>query len=850
MVSSILYNDNSYNENCVTGDSDHLYERLKVSLSRATKVDISVAFLMESGVRLLVQDFKEAVARGAVLRILCGNYLHITQPHALYLLKDSLGDKVDLRFYNVAHKSFHPKAYIFEHEDGGEIFIGSSNISRSALTDGIEWNYRICAKTSPEDYFYFKQTFEDLFLNHSLIVDDYELRRYSKSWKKPKLFVDLEQLTGATEKHRETRVAGIQQEYLSDTVDGETQQGKIIKYPRPLGPQIEALYELKQSRLEGWGKGLVVAATGVGKTFLAAFDSQGFEKVLFIAHREEILSQAERTFQCVRPEATTGFFSGKQKDKNCDVLFATVQTIGRQEYLHEGNFLKDQFDYLVIDEFHHAVADSYKNILEYFTPKFLLGLTATPERLDNKDVFALCDYNVVYEARLKEAINKGWLVPFRYYGIYDETDYSGLDYRHGKYNEQQLEQVLKVNRRADLILQNYLKYNSRRALGFCVSRSHAVFMAQYFAERGIKACAVISGTVSTDDPGASYVLNRREAIKKLKNAEINVVFSVDIFNEGLDVPEVDMVMFLRPTESPTVFLQQLGRGLRKKGNKKYVNVLDFIGNYKKANLIPFFLTGNGQYGEKRVKGKTDMPSEEEYPEDCIVNFDFRLINLFKKMSEEQKEFIDRVQDEYYRIKEYLGERPLRLAMYTYLAENIYLTLRTKKDTNIFRDYLSFLEKMGELSEAEQALLGTKAHEFLKMLENTAMTKMYKLPIFLAFYNQGQMKLAIDEADIYKSFKKFYSCGSNAVDMLKDKSTRNYKEWGKKEYVSLAHRNPIRFLLQSSSDFFFKQDNHFCLVPALEEYINNAVFIQHFKDIIDYRTRRFYKERLEKYLKIE
>ncbi|MGI6606692.1 MAG: DEAD/DEAH box helicase family protein [Peptococcia bacterium] len=507
---SFLQNDR-FNRNCVTGDHDHLYDRLKVAIAKAKKVDIVVAFLMESGVRLLVDDFKEAVERGTILRILCGNYLKITQPQALYLLKDALGEQVDLRFYNVAHKSFHPKAYLFEYEDDGEIFVGSSNVSRSALTDGIEWNYRISAKTSPEDYTHFKQTFENLFLNYSIVVDDLELRRYSKSWKRPKLFEDLEKMesgSGEEQPKKHTSAAELEKAYQKGLEDTYGEQGfvgtsgsnakdvvtgKIISFPLPMGAQIEALYELKKSRLEGWEKGLIVAATGVGKTYLAAFDSREFPRVLFIAHREEILFQAERTFQCVRPEKSTGFFSGERKNQNCEILFATVQTIGKEEYLHSGFFQRDEFDYLVIDEFHHAVADGYKKVLAYFRPKFLLGLTATPERLDNQDVFALCDYNVVYEVRLKEAINKGWLVPFRYYGIFDETDYGSIEYRQGKYDEKQLEEALKLHKRADLILQNYLKYKSERALGFCASRGHALFMAEYFVRHGIKACAVISG---------------------------------------------------------------------------------------------------------------------------------------------------------------------------------------------------------------------------------------------------------------------------------------------------------------------------------------------------------------------
>lgn len=847
---SFLNNNRDYNRNCVTGDQDHLYDRLKESIGKAKKIDIIVAFLMESGVRLLVEDLKEAVEKGTVLRILCGNYLNITQPQALYLLKGSLGGKIDLRFYNVPNKSFHPKAYIFEYVDSGEIFVGSSNMSRSALTGGIEWNYRICSGTNPEDYVYFKQSFEDLFLNKSIVVDDNEMRKYSKNWRRPRLFEDLEKLEDGnpeSDKLKRSKAAEPQPEYIIYPEDAD--ECKIIKYPRPMGPQIEALYELNKSRLEGWDKGIVVAATGVGKTFLAAFDSNGFDKVLFIAHREEILIQAESTFKCVRPEAATGFFSGDKKDRNCDILFATVQTLGRKEYLNTEYFLRNAFDYIVIDEFHHAVAESYKNIIEYFKPRFLLGLTATPERLDSQDVFALCDYNLIYEARLKEAINKGWLVPFRYYGVYDETDYNSIDYRNGRYDEKQLEQVLNINRRADIILQHYLKYNSRRALGFCSGRGHAVYMAEYFVKHGVKACAVISGDISLTDDNledrriSTCVLDRKEALEKLKNAEISIIFSVDMFNEGLDIPEVDMVMFLRPTESPTVFLQQLGRGLRKKGNKKYVNVLDFIGNYKKANLIPFLLLGDVKNPAKKTY-IINIPDEDEYPEGCFVSFDFRLIDLFKRMAEEQQGLFDKLKAEYLRIKEDFGDRPLRLPMYTYLDGGVYSAIRAKKDLNIFRDYISFLNKIGELSVDEKALVGTKAHEFLKEIESTSMSKLYKMPLLLAFYNNGKMKLEINEDDIYESFKKFYSHGSNAIDMLKDKKTRNYKDWSKKEYVSLARRNPMYFFMRSSSDFFYEADNKFFLTPELEEFIKNPAFIRHFKDIIEYRIRRFYKERLE------
>lgn len=833
--------------NCVTGDKDHLYVRLHEAISRAKKIDIIVAFLMESGVRLLTEDLHEAANNGTSIRLLCGNYLNITQPQALYLLKDCLGDKIDLRFYNVPDKSFHPKAYIFEYEDYSDIYIGSSNVSRSALTSGIEWNYRINSRTSTEDCTHFRRIFEDLFFNYSIIVDDNEMRRYSKSWRRPKVFEDFEKIENGKNNDYERSLAA--EMPLPDEFNQNKEASKIVDYIKPKGPQIEALYELKKTRLEGLEKGLVVAATGVGKTFLAAFDSKSYNRVLFLAHREEILNQAARSFGIIKPMAKIGFFTGTRKDRECDILFATVQTLGRNEYLNNQFFSKEYFDYIIIDEFHHAVSKNYSNVIEYFKPEFLLGLTATPERLDNQDVFALCDYNLVYEARLKEAVNKGWLVPFRYYGVFDDTNYNSVDYKNGKYDEKQLESILSRNDRADLILKNYLKYKSLRSLGFCSSRNHAVYMAEYFSNHGVSSCAVISGNgVQTDhEPGnkkESFIIDRKEAIYKLKRAEIRVIFSVDMFNEGLDIPEIDLVMFLRPTESPTVFLQQLGRGLRKQRNKNYLNVLDFIGNYKKANLIPYFLTGDiKDYQKLGTKGY--LPDEDEYPEGCFINFDLRTIDLFRQLSEEQQGLFERVIKEYSRIKETCDDKPLRLSMYTYMDERLYSAIRSRNNMNIFRDYLSFLDKIDELNEDEKILIGTKAHEFIKEIENTKMSKLYKMPILLAFYNNGNVKLAVNDEDIYKSFKEFYSHGSNAVDMLRDSTTSNYKDWGKQEFVSLAKRNPLKFLKQSSSDFFYEKDDKFCLTPDLQKYIDNEVFIRHFKDVIEYRTRRFYKERLEK-----
>lgn len=839
----------SLNLNCITGHNDHLYKHIQQSIHTATSMDIIVSFLMESGVKLIQKDLEEIKDKNIPIRILTGNYLNITQPSALYLLKDILGDKVDLRFYNDTKRSFHAKAYIFEKDNEGEIFIGSSNLSRSAWTSGIEWNYRIDQKTNFEDFNYFKNMFEDLFLNHSIIVNDEELERYSKTWKRPKIYSNINN----------------KREDINYVYE-ENRNSNITSMFEPRGAQIEALYELKKTRLDGNDKALVVAATGIGKTYLAAFDSREFNRVLFVAHREEILKQAYESFANVRTdkwlcvmkdeeklvadkvdilefkakdnttqqyEYNMGFFMNSIKDTKKDIIFASVQSLGKEKYLNEKYFDKDYFDYIIIDEFHHATAKNYQNIINYFEPKFMLGLTATPDRLDNKDVFSICDYNTVYEATLKTAIDKGWLVPFRYYGIYDESvNYDKVEYKNGKYNEKELEKALSINNRAELILKHYKKYKSTRALGFCTSKSHTEFMAKYFNENGVPSCAVYSSNEG------EYNEERSIALKKLRDEDINVIFSVDMFNEGLDIKSIDMVMFLRPTESPTVFLQQLGRGLRKDKNKKYLNVLDFIGNFKKANLVPYLLTGESKIRESNT---TTIPSEEDYPEDCFIDFDFRLIDIFEKINKANQKIEDKIIEEYYRIKEYLGHTPLRTEMFTYMDEDLYNNIKKKSKLNIFRDYISFLVK---INESEDTLKDTLGHEFIKFIETTSMSKTYKLPVLLAFYNNGNMKLKINDEDLYKSFKEFYSKGSNGVDMLKDKSTSKFKTWDKKEYVKLARKNPVHFLCKSSSEFFYLDGDYICLNKELEKFFNNEEFINSVKDAIDFRTKEYYKNRFE------
>ena len=741
-----------YWTDAITGGQDkrmYLYYQLINSLKQADSVDIVVSFLMESGVRMLLSELENALKRGAKIRILTGNYLGITQPSALYLIKHKLGEQVDLRFYNEKNRSFHPKSYMFHYKEYSTIYIGSSNISRSALTSGIEWNYRFSSKTDPQNYEKFYNTFLDLFENHSVVIDDDELKRYSKNWHRPAVSKDLDKY---------------------DLQDSETSNNIVLFEPR--GAQIEALCALENTRAEGARRALVQAATGVGKTYLAAFDSKKYERVLFVAHREEILKQAAESFKNVRNSDDYGFFDGESKCTDKSVIFASVATLGRNEYLNNKYFPSDYFNYVVIDEFHHAINDQYQRIVNYFKPQFLLGLTATPERMDGRNIYEICDYNVPYEISLKEAINKGMLVPFHYYGIFDDTDYSKIHIVRGRYDEKELNETYIGNvHRYELIYKYYCKYGSRQALGFCCSKEHAREMAREFSSRGIPSVAVFS------DASGEYTEKRNEAIQKLKNGEIKVIFSVDMFNEGVDITSVDMVMFLRPTESPIVFLQQLGRGLRKCRGKEFLTVLDFIGNYEKAGRVRFLLGGKSD-----THGEVYHPSDTlRFPDDCLVDFDMKLIDLFAEMDRKHLKLKDQIINEYFKVKELLAKRPTRLDMFTYMDDNIYEAAITHSKDNPFKRYLEFLNDLGELSQIEEEFYKGIGREFISLLENTNMSKVYKMP--------------------------------------------------------------VHFLLESGKGFFIKNDDVILgLREELRPLIDNPVMIQQMKDVIDYRTMDYYQRR--------
>lgn len=435
-------------------------------------------------------------------------------------------------FENLENKSFHPKTYIFRNKQKVECYIGSSNISYSALISGIEWNYHFCTDLKNIEINNILFEFNELYEKYSFQLTLEWVRNYEKSYKKKE---------------------------LDEIIDPQNSKN-ISPVIEPIKFQIPALYELSKTREEGYKKAMIIVGTGLGKTYLSAFDSMNFKKVLFIAHRDEILKDAKKTFENLYGDAKTyGFFNGYKKDIGKDITFASITTISKNEYLTEKYFFNKYFDYIIIDEFHHSSSPSYLKVLDYFEPKFLLGLTATPDRNDSGDIYKLCDYNIAYECDFKVGINNGWLTPFEYFGIYDDTDYSLIPWRNGKYNFESLENSLIIQKRIEMIYKKYMEYKRKSTIGFCASIKHCEAMDNYFKTKGVKSTLIV---------GSTSIKKRQDIIQKFKDGELDIIFTVDVFNEGIDIPCIDTVLFLRPTNSYTVFIQQLGRGLRTFKNKK------------------------------------------------------------------------------------------------------------------------------------------------------------------------------------------------------------------------------------------------------------------------------------------
>ena len=531
-------------------------DKIKDNLRRCKSFAFSVSFIKKAGLVLLFKDIEAAVERGAQGRIITSTYQNFTDIesiksfYALQCKHSNFECHLDYECFHDNHYStlgYHSKGYLFEFDDCYEVIIGSSNITRYALLKNIEWDV-VVNENTPDVYSQAMTEFEDKWSATHLLNNEI-INLYSN-----KLNFAIERWD----------------------MDYDLSASNI----KPNFMQRKALKELNRYRAVGTSRALVVAAAGSGKTYLAAFDALNFnpKRLLYIVHEGSILKKSLETFADVFGNSVTyGIFSGESKEMDADFVFATNITMCKSLEL----FAKDEFDYIIIDECHHATAETYKRIISYFEPEFLLGLTATPERLDNQDVFGLFDQNVPYELRLRDAIINELVVPFKYYGIRDQL----VDYGLSKSEERKMIAQLANDEHIEFIsaqIESHRGQGKLKALAFCRNVTHARMMCEAMGERYKTAYLT----------GRNDVGERIRAYNDLQSdeAELEILFTVDILNEGVDIPAVNMVLFLRPTESSTIFIQQLGRGLRKYDNKPYVTVLDFIGNsYKRSVQIAFAL---------------------------------------------------------------------------------------------------------------------------------------------------------------------------------------------------------------------------------------------------------------------
>ena len=767
-----------------------MFDSLKNSIKKSNEIIMIVSFIRDSGIKLLIKDLEEAKKNGTKIKILTSDYMKVTEPNALYRLLDIGGIKI---FNNLLNKSFHPKTYIFKQNNKYEVYIGSSNISYSALINGVEWNYHFIDNRN-EEIKEILNEFNDLYEKNSFELTIEWLREYEKKYRKNNYGAIFD---GIKEKKEE-----------------------IIE---PIKFQIPALYELSKTREEGYKKAMIVVGTGLGKTYLAVFDSMNFKKVLFIAHRDEILRGARKSFENVyKNEKTYGYFNGLEKDTKQDIIFASISTLSKSEYLRDEYFSRKNFDYIVVDEFHHSSSKSYLKVLDYFQPEFLLGLTATPDRNDNGNIYKLCDYNIAYECDFRVGINNGWLVPFKYYGIYDDTDYSLIPWRSGKYDIFALENVLIVEKRLELVYQKYIEHRKKFTIGFCASVKHCKIMNDYFIKKKIKSEIII---------GETPINKRQEIIENFKIGKIDVIFTVDIFNEGVDIPVIDTILFLRPTDSYTIFIQQLGRGLRTSEGKNEVIILDFVGNYKGAELKPLFLTGNYKKGKKLIN-----PIDKEFllPEGCSAEFSFELIEQFEKLKRKNIKLEELIKEEYQSLINKLEKVPSLMDIYTFGEIPVHSYIKT------FKGWYNFQKEMDVLNE-NQKVYSNLGIEFLNFLESTSMTKSYKMPLFLSLFENLHKEKNITEIGEY--FKKFYQDKEHIKD-LNNKKHNDLENWNNKKFEKLAEENPVKFLTEKgkNKEFFTYEKPNFILSDELYKELNNDEYMKEVKERIKYRIINYFSRK--------
>ncbi|MFD1434144.1 DEAD/DEAH box helicase family protein [Kroppenstedtia eburnea] len=775
--------------------TENIYPHLLQAIEESSSIYFLTSFIQKSGAALLADPLRKAAARGADIKICTGDYLYITSPDALELLSSI--DGVDLRLYRSGNRGFHPKAYLFRKEDEGLMIIGSANLSESALKSGVEWNLSVNKDVDP---LVFEQALEEYMkvFHHEKTVEVHPetIKGYRRDY----------------EEYHRTYPEMPEEESELSASDGRLVETVIT----PHEIQREALRSLDATMEEGYDRAMVVMATGLGKTYMSAFfaDQMKFGKILFIAHREEILRQAEATFLGVNSSWRTGFFNGSRKERDAEVLFASIHTLSMLHHL--SSFRPDEFDLIIVDEFHHAAAKSYRRVIGHFHPRFLLGMTATPDRLDGGDIYVLCDNNLAFQMDFVQAIERKFLVPFRYQGIYDDIDYSQIRYADGRYNREQLDQAYIQESMAKKIHQKWMEFRQSRTLVFCSSVRQAQFLSDYFNQQGNKTVALHAGTK-----------NRIEAVRALREGRIEAIFTVDLFNEGVDIPPVDTLLFVRPTESVSVFIQQLGRGLRLAEGKSHCQVIDLIGNYRNLEVkLKLF-------GElNRKNGKTEF-APSALPDICEFELDTQAIDFIARYHEQMPLRKRRLMNSYHDVKQKLGRRPEYLELHLHGWEDV---RGYKQEWGSFPEFLLDVEE--ELSDKERSIIMTYK-DLIRDVERTAMSRSYKMVLLKCMLERGPAKWAhpITARDVAPFFYQYLA--DAPYRKQKDLTTQTLKGGYREKAVSqLIQTMPMNKWAGSSKGIFGKEGDAF----YVEGYqsIHSVELHRFISEICEYRLHAYFE----------
>lgn len=763
-----------------------LDNEIKKYLQNADDVKLAVSFIFVEGLKLIYEDLKNFLDRHKSLTIITSNYLKSTEPESLRLLSMLQDKGAKIYFFDSlkANQSFHIKAYAFSSENHSNVIIGSSNLSISAFMKGIELNV---VDSSKETFSDFNNLIENLISNQNTYeLTEEIIHEYEDIYKKDENL------------------------FIKDEIHKNPQDITPIEFRKPNEAQAEALERILAKRELGINKGLIVMATGLGKTILSVLDVIRFKpkRLLFIAHREEILNHAMDTFKIFIPDKKFGIYKSQTKNADAEFIFGSILTIGKKKELEK--FPPSHFDYIIVDEFHHAGAKSYNLLLEYFKPKFLVGLTATPNRTDNADILKYLGREIIYEKNLLDGINLGILSHFDYHGINDKyVDYSRITFQRGKFNEIELDENLNKFERAEYIYDNWIKLKQTRTLAFCTSIKHCEYMCNFFNQKGIKAVSLHSQSK----------IDRKKVMQQLVTLEIEVLFTVDLFNEGVDIPSIDTVLMIRPTESKIIFLQQFGRGLRKANFKNKVVVIDFIGNHKiffekPAALLNFNLNPSSlkKFIDNYNDNKTDLP------EGSRIFYDTEVIDFMTEFSQKSIE----PEDIYHQHMETHGDRPSASEFSTYLKLS---TLRAK-----YNSWFEFVHSLGGLTEKQIAILN-KYKNFFLTLEKTQMSKSFKMVVLdiLQKNNFSSMKIK-DLSEVSFDYLKNTTHLYNEIKpevRFEFLDSNNIDKW-----IKYWIDNPLKALSSSMSNYFNIDENSFISLMPKEDI--NIDFIEMCKEIIAFR----------------